>query len=74
MMIVKGESFGSGVFSEGARYERKAILAKVRRELEYAEIIGATGREQEVYRKFIAWILERRKRYELKSGGLGRKR
>jgi hypothetical protein len=58
--------------SEGARIERKAILSRVRR---LAKLEAEAGHDYiaEAFDKLAEWILERRKRYEAKPGGLGRK-
>lgn len=73
--IMKGGcSYGDGEspFSAGARYERKALLAKVRREIRVSEMNQT--HTPEILFNLEQWILERRKRYESKPGRLGRKK
>lgn len=57
--------------SEGARYERAALRARLRRGIKNAHAIGfssvAAALEDE-----LDWILKRQKRYEPRPGGLGR--
>lgn len=54
--------------SEGARLERWALRAKLRRE------IRSTGRANAVVRvrDLLQWVLDRQKRYDRRPGGLGR--
>lgn len=68
---VKDNLRGESPFSAGARYERKAMLAKTRREIRVSEMNQT--HTPEILLDLEQWILERRKRYELKPGGLGRK-
>ena len=58
-------------YSAGARYERKAILAKIRREIrrKYAHATVCSLLDD-----IESWILDRRKRYEAHQGGLGKKK
>jgi hypothetical protein len=57
-------------YHEGARAERSAFIAKLRRE------VKATKDSNKVwaaaYCWLLTWALDRRKRYEARPGGLGR--
>lgn len=67
--------------SAGARLERKQILAHLRRARRLYEAIQPLGGVESARREAvlteldsqIAWVLSRRKRYEKRKGGLGRR-
>lgn len=52
-------------FSAGARMERKAVLAKLRRDSKVATYVNVNN--------LIDWVKRRQKRYDKAVGGLGRK-
>lgn len=54
--------------SEGARYERKAIRNYLRR-----QIANERTENQKVLEVVLDWVLTRQKRYDKKTGGLGKK-
>ena len=54
--------------SEGARYERKAIRAYLRRQLNATPNGSSTATI--ALRETLAWVLTRQKRYDKKAGGL----
>lgn len=56
-------------YHEGASDERKAILAKLRRDKRQTR-----GVRYDYLDELIDWILKRDERYNARPGGLGRKR
>lgn len=61
------------VYSAGARYERKAIVARLRRRIRYYDAEEKCF-SSEVLRIELEWQLARQKRYDAKPGGLGKKK
>ena len=57
-------------FSAGARLERKAILAHVRRVLKSFTVAGDAD---DVLLKLESWVLKRQARYDKQPGGLGKR-
>ena len=58
--------------SKGARYERAAVRARLRRRIKEEESL-AHGAEARLLTGELNWVLSRQNRYELLPGGLGRK-
>ena len=54
--------------SEGARYERAAVRARLRRQINSATLLIVKVALQEE----LNWILERQERYDKAPGGLGK--
>ncbi len=55
--------------SKGARMERRAFLRYLRRQLRQA----GTEEARSAISQAVAWVLDRRRRYESRPGGLGRR-
>lgn len=56
--------------SEGARLERAACRAYLRRKMKWS---GTGTMRTEAFSEVLGWILTREKRYDQKKGGLGKK-
>lgn len=52
-------------YSEGARYERRAMRSMLRRRIGAAGAAGA-----KVYDDILQWVVRRQERYDKKPGGL----
>jgi hypothetical protein len=60
------------LISEGARLERKAVRAYLRRQLERVRDDIHIEYATNVLEEALNWILARQKRYDARKGGLGR--
>lgn len=58
--------------SEGARVERKAVRAYLRRQIRDVSSLEGVGTlfAEERLQAVLAWVLERQQRYDKRAGGL----